>query len=246
MSAETKSDRQLEIAHVLFMDIVGYSKLLMNEQSEVLQQLNQIVRNTEQFRKAEAAGKLIRIPVGDGMALVFFDSPEAPVRAAVEISEALQNYPQIQLRMGIHSGPVNEELDVNNRSNVAGAGINMAQRVMECGDAGHILLSKRVAEDLAPFGRWRSQLHELGECEVKHGEGVFLVNFYNEKIGNRQLPQKLKRARHEAIGAVAAEPAVRLLRKRKRVPLVGFVLAGLAVVTLILLYVMWPKFRGTR
>src|SRR5438034_4796025 len=139
MAAEYKADPHVEIAHVLFMDVVGYSKLLMNEQSEVLQQLNQIVRSTEQFRKAEAAGKLIRIPVGDGMALVFFDSPEAPVRAALEISEALQNYPQIQLRMGIHSGPVHKELDVNDRSNVAGAGINMAQRVMGCGDDGHIV-----------------------------------------------------------------------------------------------------------
>jgi TolB-like protein/Flp pilus assembly protein TadD len=236
MAAEPKSDPHLEIAHVLFIDVVGYSKLLMNEQSEVLQQLNQIVRNTEQFRKAEAAGKLIRIPVGDGMALVFFDSPETPVRAAVEISEALQNYPQIQLRMGIHSGPVNEELDVNDRSNVAGAGINMAQRVMECGDAGHILLSKRVADDLAPFGHWRSQLHDLGDCEVKHGESVFLVNFYNDKIGNRQLPQKLKRARQIPAGSAVAD-SVPAIRKQRPVPLVAFVLAGLAVALVILFFV---------
>src|SRR5207237_9348542 len=139
-------------------------------------------RNIVQSRSGESAGKLILIPVGDGMALVFFDSPETPVRAAVEISEAPQNYPQIQLRMGINSGPVNEVLDVNDRSNVSGAGINMAQRVMGCGDAGHILLSKRVADDLAPFGHWRSQLHDLGDCEVKHGEMVFLVSFYNDKI----------------------------------------------------------------
>jgi TolB-like protein/class 3 adenylate cyclase len=246
MSAEPKSDQQLEIAHVLFIDVVGYSKLLMNEQSEVLQQLNQIVRNTEQFRKAEAAGKLIRIPVGDGMALVFFHSPETPVRAAVEISEALQNYPQIELRMGIHSGPVNEELDVNDRSNVAGAGINMAQRVMECGDAGHILLSKRVADDLAPFGHWRSQLHDLGDCEVKHGESVFLVNLYNDKIGNRQLPQKLRRARQETAGPIAAEPAL-VIRTEKRSPLVPIFLAGLGLVVgaLILLYLPWNRFRGT-
>jgi TolB-like protein len=235
MSAEPKSDQQLEIGHVLFIDVVGYSKLLMNEQSEVLQQLNQIVRNTEQFRKAEAAGKLIRIPVGDGMALVFFDSPEAPVRAAVEISEALQNYPQIQLRMGIHSGPVHEELDVNDRSNVAGAGINMAQRVMECGDAGHILLSKRVADDLAPFGHWRPQLHDLGDCEVKHGESIFLVNFYNEKIGNRQLPQKLKRARQIPAGSAVAD-SVPAIRKQRPVPLVPFVLAGLAVAVIVLFF----------
>jgi TolB-like protein/Flp pilus assembly protein TadD len=245
MSVEPRTDPRLEIAHVLFIDVVGYSKLLMNEQSEVLQQLNQIVRNTEQFRKAEAAGKLIRIPVGDGMALVFFNNPEAPVRAAVEISEALQNYPRIQLRMGIHSGPVNEELDVNDRSNVAGAGINMAQRVMECGDAGHILLSKRVADDLAPFGHWRSQLHELGECEVKHGESVYLVNFYNDKIGNRQLPQKLRRSRQEAVASAVAEPA-RAAAERKRIPLVAFVLAGLALTigVLLFLYGVAPKLRS--
>src|SRR4051794_6884580 len=159
--SERTSDPHLEIAHILFIDVVGYSKLLMHEQSEVLDQLNQVVRDTNEFRAAEAAGKLIRIPTGDGMALVFFDNPETPLRAAVEVSEALQSHPQIRLRMGIHSGPVNQVLDVNERSNVAGAGMNLGQRVMECGDAGHILLSKHVAEDLAPFGHWRSQLHEL-------------------------------------------------------------------------------------
>jgi len=247
MSAEPKSDPHLEIAHILFIDVVGYSKLLMHEQSEVLQQLNQIVRSTEQFRKAEADGKLIRIPVGDGMALVFFDNPEVPVRCAVEISEALQNYPQIRLRMGIHSGPVNEVLDVNDRSNVAGAGINMAQRVMECGDAGHILLSKRVADDLAPFGHWRSQLHDLGEVELKHGESVFLVNFYNEKIGNRQLPRKLRQARQEAVGPIAAEAASAIRTEKKRVPFVTFVFVGLALAVgaVIFFYVAWPRFRGT-
>ena len=246
MSVELKSDRQLEIAHVLFIDIVGYSKLLMHEQGEVLQQLNQVVRNTKQFQKAEAAGSLIRIPVGDGMALVFFNSPEAPVRSAVEISEALRSHPQIRLRMGIHSGPVNEVLDVNDRSNVSGAGINMAQRVMECGDAGHILLSKRVADDLTPFGQWRSQLHDLGDCEVKHGESIFLVNLCSDKIGNRQLPQRLRRARQEAIGPAGAERAPALRKEKTRVPLVPFLLAGfgLAVVTLIVLYVAWPKFGG--
>ena len=245
MAAELKSDPHLEIAHVLFIDVVGYSKLLMNEQSEVLQQLNQIVRSTEQFRKAEAAGKLIRIPVGDGMALVFFDSPETPVRSAVEISEALQNHPQIQLRMGIHSGPVNEVLDVNDRSNVAGAGINMAQRVMECGDAGHILLSKRVADDLAPFGHWRSQLHDLGDCDVKHGESVFLVNFYNDKIGNRQLPQKLRRSRQEAGASAIVEPA-RVIAEKKWIPRVALLLAGpaLAIVALLFLYGIAPKLRS--
>jgi TolB-like protein len=247
MSAEPKLDPYLEIAHILFIDVVGYSKLLMHEQSEVLQQLNQIVRNTEQFRKGDAAGKLIRIPVGDGMALVFFDNPEAPVRAAVEISGSLQNYPQIRVRMGIHSGPVNEVLDVNDRSNVAGAGINMAQRVMECGDAGHILLSKRVADDLAPFGHWRSQLHDLGDCEVKHGESVFLVNFYDDKIGNRQLPRKLRQARQEAAKPIATEATSPIPTKRKSVPVLAFVLMalGLAVGAVIFFYATSPKFRGT-
>src|SRR6266487_2783414 len=148
MAAETRTHLELEIGHVLFMDVVGYSKLLINEQREIQQQLTQIVRSTEHFRAAEAAGKLIRLPVGDGMALVFFNSPEAPVQCAIEISKKLKQYPQLKLRMGIHSGPVNEVRDVNGRANVAGAGINIAQRVMDCGDAGHILLSKRVAEDL--------------------------------------------------------------------------------------------------
>lgn len=245
MSAEPKSDSHLEIAHILFIDIVGYSKLLMNEQSEVLQQLNQVVRSTEQFRTAEAAGKLIRIPVGDGMALVFFNTPEAPMRAAVEISEALRDHPQIRLRMGIHSGPVNEVLDVNDRSNVAGAGINMAQRVMNCGDAGHILLSKRVADDLAPFGHWRSQLHELGEVQLKHGETVFLVNFCNDRIGNRQLPQKLRRARQEATGSAHDEPA-HTLGKNKWVALLPILIGGLALLLagLFFLYRTIPKSGG--
>jgi len=233
--SEPTPDPHLEIAHILFIDVVGYSKLLMHEQSEVLNQLNQTVRDTQQVRAAETVGKLIRIPTGDGMALVFFDNPETPLRAAVEISEALQNRPQIRVRMGIHSGPVNRVQDVNEKSNVAGAGINMAQRVMECGDAGHILLSKHVAEDLAPFAHWRSQLHELGECEVKHGESVFLVNFYNEKIGNRQLPQKLKRARQVPAGSAVAD-SVPAIRKQRPVPLVPFVLAGLAAAVIVLFF----------
>src|SRR6266403_4112592 len=169
MAAESPTHLELEIGHVLFMDVVGYSKLLINEQREVQRQLTQIVRTTEHFRAAEAAGKLTRLPVGDGMALVFFNTPEAPVRCALEITEALKAYPHLQLRMGIHSGPVSGVTDVNDRSNIAGAGINMAQRIMDCGDAGHILLSKRAADDLAPDVKWRSQLHELGECSVKHG-----------------------------------------------------------------------------
>jgi class 3 adenylate cyclase len=162
MSAEVKKEIHLEIAHVLFMDVVGFSKLLINDQSEILEQLNQLVRDTPHFREAEAAGKLIRLSTGDGMALVFSNSAEAPVECALEISKALQSYPQIQLRMGVHSGPVNAVRDVNDRLNVTGAGINMAQRVMDCGDAGHILLSRRVAEDLEQYRQWQPCLHDLG------------------------------------------------------------------------------------
>ena len=181
----------LETAHVLFIDVVGYSKLLVNEQREVLQQLNEVVRNAPQFGKSSAAGKLIRIPSGDGMALVFFQSPEEPVHCAMEIARALKNYPQVRVRMGVHSGPVNQVTDVNDRVNVAGAGINFAQRVMDCADAGHILLSKRVADDLAQDRLWQPLLHELGEIEVKHGVKLEIVNLYNAELGNPHSPQRL-------------------------------------------------------
>src|SRR6266446_4800485 len=186
-----KSDPHLAIAHVLFIDVVGYSKLLVNEQREIVERLNQVVRKTPQFRKSDAAGKLIRIPVGDGMALVFFQTPEEPVQCAMEIARALKNHPQIRLRMGVHSGPVDQVKDVNDRLNVAGAGINMAQRVMACGDAGHILLSKRVAEDLAQDKLWQPHLHELGEIEVKHGRKLGIVNLYSEEMGNPKVPERL-------------------------------------------------------
>src|SRR6266481_2267857 len=193
MSAELKPHLRLEIAHVLFIDIVGYSKLLIDEQKELLQELNEIVRKTDQVRAAEAEGKLVRLPTGDGMALVFSNNPEAPVECALEISKALQNHPEIKLRMGIHSGAVNQIADVNDRSNVAGAGINIAQRVMDCGDAGHILLSKHIAEDLAQYRRWQPYLHDLGECEVKHGDRVSVVNLYTEEVGNPAIPEKFSR-----------------------------------------------------
>src|SRR5436309_9377914 len=191
MSAEVKKELHLEIAHVLFMDMVGYSKLLVNEQREIMHQLNQIVRKTAQFQTSEANGKLISIPSGDGMALVFFQSLEEPVQCALEISKALKNYPQIRLRMGVHSGPVDQVMDVNDRINVAGAGINVAERVMDCGDAGHILVSKRVAEDLAQDSLWQPHLHELGQIEVKHGEKLGIVNLYTAELGNPQPPEKL-------------------------------------------------------
>ena len=206
---ELNPDLRLEIAHVLFIDIVGSSKLLTNEQSELLRDLNQIVRGTEQVRSAEAAGKLTRLPTGDGMALAFFTTPDAPVRCASEISKALRNYPNLPLRMGVHSGPVDEVVDVNDRSNIAGAGITMAQRVMDCGDAGHILLSKRIADDLAQYGSWRPHLHDLGQCEVKHGAKIDVVNFYTDDIGNPAIPEKLRKEKETA---VARSPRFRSLR----------------------------------
>src|SRR6266704_2993207 len=191
MNAELESDAQLEIGHVLFMDIVGFSKLLVDQQSECSHRLNQIVRNTEQFRIAESADKLIRLPTGDGMVLVFYTGPEAPARCAMEISRTLKDS-SFGLRMGIHSGPVNKVSDVNDRSNLAGTGINMAQRVMDCGDAGHILLSRRVAEDLEQHSKWRPRLHHLGEFEVKHGVKIDIVNLYTDEVGNPALPMRLK------------------------------------------------------
>src|SRR3984893_14106240 len=205
MSAEVKKEIQLEIAHVLFMDVVGFSKLLINDQSEILEQLNQLVRETPHFREAEAGGKLIRLSTGDGMALVFSNSAEAPVECALETSRALKSYPQIQLRMGVHSGPVNAVNDVNDRSNVTGAGINMAQRVMDCGDAGHILLSRHVAEDLEQYRQWQPCLHDLGECEVKHGARVSVVNFYTDDLGNPELPEKFKQQRGRKKSRTAAD-----------------------------------------
>ena len=213
MSADLENDAQLEIGHVLFIDIVGFSKLLVDEQSDCSHRLNQIVRNTEQFHAAESAQKLIRLPTGDGMVLVFYTGPEAPVRCAMEIARALKGVAEFGVRIGIHSGPVNKVLDVNDRSNLAGAGINMAQRVMDCGDAGHILLSKRVTEDLEQHSKWRPRLHDLGTFEVKHGVNIDIVNLYTDEVGNPALPQKLE-------GKKVAR------RRRLIVPLV----AGLVVV----------------
>src|SRR6266849_1017788 len=214
MSSEQSSDVKFEIGHVLFIDIVGYSKLLINEQSDQIQKLKEIVRGTEQVRLAEAEGKLLRLPTGDGGALVFRTSPEAPVRCAVEISQELKRHPELRVRMGIHSGPVNEITDLNEQANIAGAGINIAQRVMDCGDAGHILLSQHVAEDLEQYPRWRSHLHDLGECEVKHGVRVHAVNFYTDEVGNPDMPEKFKTAREReqsvpSVPAAAAKPAGR-------------------------------------
>ena len=193
MAAEIKKEIQLEIAHVLFIDIVGYSKLSINEQRAAIDELTQVVRALEQFQNAEAAGRLIKIPTGDGMALVFYKSPEEPVQCALEISRALKEHRQ--LRMGVHSGPVSGVIDVNGHANLAGAGLNMAQRVMDCGDAGHILISKRVADDLGEYEHWRPFLHDLGECEVKHGMRVSIVNLHADEVGNPAVPGKFRKAR---------------------------------------------------
>ena len=218
MPAEAKAAVRLEIGHVLFIDIVGYSRLLINEQSELLGQLNDVVRGTEHFRSAEAEGRLVRIPTGDGMALVFRDSPEQPVLCALEISQALKEHPKLRVRMGIHSGPVNEVADVNQHANIAGAGINLAQRVMDCGDAGHILLSRHVAEDLQHYPEWRPYLHDVGQCEVKHGEMISIVNLYTKELGNPN-PPRLKR------------PETEVKRRRRRN---AFLLAGSGMAALFL------------
>jgi TolB-like protein/class 3 adenylate cyclase len=224
MPAEVKAEVELEIAHILFIDTVGYSKLLINEQRELSDDLNAIVRNTSCFRSAESAGRLIRLPTGDGMALVFAENPEAPVQCALEISRAVKNHPSLRLRMGIHSGPVSRVVDVNDRVNVAGAGINTAQRVMNCGDAGHILLSKRAADDLAEYRHWHQSLHDIGECEVKHGARLALINLYTGEVGNPELPTRLR----EALGQRAAEEAGRRKNSMRKVLLLagGLLLAG--------------------
>jgi len=219
MSSASSADVKFEIGHVLFVDIVGYSKLLISEQTAQLEALKAIVRGTEQFRLAAAEGKLLRLPTGDGGALVFRTTPEAPVLCAVEIDKELRSHPELKVRMGIHSGPVNEITDLNEQANIAGAGINIAQRVMDCGDAGHILLSRHVAEDLEQYPRWRPYLHELGECEVKHGVRIGLVNFYGDEIGNPKIPQQLQvLQRHRARTRWAAISTALLL-------LIGIVVA---------------------
>jgi TolB-like protein/Tfp pilus assembly protein PilF len=226
MSSESPPELKFDIGHVLFIDIVGYSKLLIAEQSDQIQTLRGIVRGTEQFKKAEAEGKLLRLPTGDGGALVFRNSLEAPVLCALEISKAIKSHPELKVRMGIHSGPVNEITDLNEQANIAGVGINIAQRVMDCGDAGHILLSKRVADDLEQYPQWRSHLSDLGECEVKHGTRVSVVNLYTDDGGNSRPPQKFTN------GASSVAAAVRPAAPR---PLRKLVLAAGAVVVLLIL-----------
>ena len=222
MPAEVKEQIRLEVAHILFIDIVGYSKLSINEQRTVVDELTTIVRGSDQYQKAEAAGRLIKIPTGDGMALVFYTSQEAPAQCAIEISDALKTHPRLPVRMGVHSGPVSGVIDVNGHANLAGAGINMAQRVMNCGDAGHILVSKHVAEDLEEYEHWRPLLHDLGACEVKHGMRVAIANLYSDQVGNPQLPKKFQALkRHSARMRWAGTTAALLV--------LAAIVAGLAI-----------------
>src|SRR5215217_2744200 len=206
----SKSNLRLEIGHVLFIDIIGYSKLLIEEQKERLNELTEIVLATPQVREATDE-QLVRLPTGDGMALVFHHSAEEPARCALEIAEALRKHPELPVRMGIHSGPVSEVTDVNGLKNIAGAGINMAQRVMDCGDAGHILLSQHVADDLMQYRQWAPRLRDLGECEVKHGVRLHLVNLYAEPLGNPEPPEKFRQV-------AAPAPMASALVKPKRMP----------------------------
>jgi class 3 adenylate cyclase len=231
MPDDEKTKPRLEIAHVLFIDLVGYSKLLTDEQSEALQELNQIVRNTEVVREAEAAGQLIILPTGDGMALVFTGgSVEGPAECALEVSQALRAQPSLPVRMGIHSGPVHHVRDANARENISGVGINIAQRVMDCADAGHILVSKRFADDLAQHRRWQPYLHELGDVEVKHGVVVSLVNLYAETIGNPAPPSCVAGVRRTAPGATSRKGLSPVARA---IFIIAALLLSLAIVSVI-------------
>jgi TolB-like protein/cytochrome c-type biogenesis protein CcmH/NrfG len=233
MAPESENNLRLEIGHVLFIDLVGYSKLLIEEQKERLRQLTDIVLATAQVREAPDE-QLVRLPTGDGMALVFRNSSEEPAQCALEIAQALKAHPEIRVRMGIHSGPVSDVIDVSGRTNIAGAGINMAQRVMDCGDAGHILLSRRVAEDLAQYRQWEPLLHDLSEVEVKHGVRLSIVSLYTDKLGNPQLPEKLKQVSRKKV-------SVRRLRRTLVAALILLAVA-LPVGALILLRRTTPKF----
>src|SRR5438874_10497347 len=229
MSAEPAPDLQLEIAYILLIDVVGYSKLLVNEQIELLQELKEIVRSSESFHAAEARGELIRVPTGDGMALVFFHSPEEPARCALEISRALQDHRSMQLRMGVHSGPVNRVTDVNEKTNIAGTGINVAHRLLDCGDSVHILLSAHVAEDLAEYRHWQPHLHDLGECEVKYGLRLHLFNLYKDGLGNPQVPEKLRRGRRRPASAISVRP-ITAPRWPKAALAIAFLVSAVALV----------------
>src|ERR1700751_1852329 len=236
MAAETKQNIGLEIGHVLFIDIVGYSKLLIDEQRDYLHTLNEVVRRTDSFRAADAAGKLTHLPTGDGMALVFATTPDTPVSCALEISKALRSHPELQVRMGIHSGPVSGVVDVSGRSNIAGAGINLAQRVMDCGDAGHILLSKHVADDLEQYRQWRSHLHDLGECEAKHDVRVHVVNLYTDELGNQGVPGKFK-----TVGVAKRQFGTDSVAARPKSAISKWAMIGVVVAVVVIGVLFWSK-----
>src|SRR6266481_1627871 len=229
MAAEVNKEIELEIAYVLFIDIVGYSKLVTSEQRRLLELLNRIVHDSEHFRKAEANSRLVTVPTGDGMALVFYNTPEAPVECALEISSVAKEHPELKLRMGLHSGPVSGVVDVSGRANIAGAGINIAQRVMDCGDAGHVLVSRHMAEDLEQYGQWKRHLHDLGEIEVKHGVRVSVANLYTENLGNPEVPQKFRQARK------GTAPVVREKKGRRWLTAAAVVLIAALIIGAVLL-----------
>jgi serine/threonine protein kinase len=222
---DSASSHTLEMAHVLFTDIVAYSRLPMDEQEQVLQHLREAVRETKEFARAQASEQLIRLPTGDGMALVFLGDVEAPVRCALELHGILRRWPEIKLRMGIHTGPVYRVEDINDARNVAGGGINIAQRVMDCGDGGHILISKAVADVLDQVSTWKTALHDLGEAEVKHGVRVHIYNLFTAEAGNPELPQKLRTAQ-------TAVATTRSHAKRKKLSLAAVATGVIAALLL--------------
>src|SRR5213596_2392301 len=246
MAAEIKQEIALEIAHVLFIDIVAYSKMSIDDQHAAIEKLNQIVQSTDEFRKAESENRLLKIPIGDGMALIFYHSPEDPVECALEISRALkEQHRELRLRMGVNSGPVSGVVDVNGRANVAGAGINVAQRVMDCGDASHILLSKRVAEDLEQFKHWRPHLYHLGECEVKHGDKIEIVNLFTAELGNREMPEKFRPADVGAAKRQSGSDSAAAKKSPKSAiskwPLIGAAVLILIAVLVIGSFLFWQQ-----
>jgi TolB-like protein/tetratricopeptide (TPR) repeat protein len=242
MPAEVKKEIALEIAHVLFVDIVAYSKMASDDQRVAIEKLNQIVQSTDEFRKEESENRLLKLATGDGMALIFYHSPEDPVECALEISRSIkEQHSNLRLRMGVNSGPVSGMVDVNGRANVAGAGINTARRVMDCGDADHILLSKRVAEDLEQFKHWRPHLYHIGECEVKHGEKIEIVNLFTAELGNRELPEKFKGAAKRQSGSDSAAAKTSPKSAISKWPLIGAAVLILIAVLVIGSFLFWQQ-----
>jgi len=180
-----------EAAHILFVDIVSYSLLPMEEQNKTIDWLQNLVKALPDFQRAIGSKEMISLATGDGLALVFIRDLEAPARCAQQLSLQISSCPGLDLRMGIHTGPVYHRADINENRNISGSGINIAQRVMDCGDKGHILMSKSTAEMLAQLSTWRGMLHDLGEVKVKHGVKIHLVNFFSEQFGNPEVPSKL-------------------------------------------------------